>query len=165
MFENITAPRPRLETRFILSVAAAYAPLGVLLSVHPARFAPEPARILQFTLALLVYIVSTALFAARTKGEWVRTTVLHAGASATAGSVLVLIAAWIAARTPLGRVPEPGHGLDFRCVWDCPSRVGEAMTTLMLALAAVYVAALCAPLVGGAARYVHPRPVQHPDQQ
>lgn len=165
MFENITAPRPRLKTRFILSVAAAYAPLGVLFSVHPDRFAPELARLLQFTLALLVYLVSTALFAPRAQGEWVPTTALHAGASATAGSVLVLFAAWIAARTPLGRAPDPSHAIDIQCVWDCPSRVGEAFLTLMLALAAVCVAALFAPLVGGAARYIHPRPVQHPDQR
>lgn len=112
MFENITAPRPRLETRFILSVATAYAPLGLLFSVHPDRFAPELARLLQFTLALLVYIVSTDLFAPRMKGEWVHTTVLHAGASAAAGSVLVLFAAWVAARTPLGRAPDPSHALD-----------------------------------------------------
>jgi hypothetical protein len=165
MFEDITAPRPRLKTRFILSVATAYAPLGVLFSVHPDRFAPERARLLQFTLALLVYIVSTGLFAAWTKGEWVRTTVLHAGSSATAGSVLVFFAAWIAARTPLGRAPEPSYVPDFQCMWDCSSRVGEAVTTLMLALAAVGVAALFAPLVGGVARYIHPRPVQHRDQQ
>ena len=165
MFEYITAPPPRLKTRFILSVAIAYAPLGVLFSVHPDRFAPERARLLQFTLALLVYIVSTGLFAAGTKGEWVRTTVLHAGASATAGSVLVLVAAWIAARTPLGRAPDPSHSLDFQCIWDCPSRLGEAVTTLMLALAAVCVAASFAPIVGGIARYVHLRPVQHLAQQ
>ncbi|HEY0018261.1 MAG TPA: hypothetical protein VGC13_18240 [Longimicrobium sp.] len=164
MFEHITAPRPPLTTRFILSVATAYAPLGVLFSVHPDRFAPEPARVLQFTLALLVYVVSTGLFAVRTKGAWVRTTVLHAGASATAGSVLMLFTAWIAARTPLGRDPDPGPALDFQCMWDCPSRLGEAVTTLMLALAAVYVAALFAPLVGGVVRYLHPLPVQQPDQ-
>jgi MFS family permease len=165
MFENITAPRPPLKSRFILSVATAYAPLGVLFSVHPDRFAPELARLLQFTLALLVYTVSTALFAPSTKGEWVRTTVLHAGASASAGSVLVLFAAWIAARTPLGRAPDPSPALEFRCVWDCASRADEAFTALTLALAAVCVAALFAPLVGGVARYIHPRPVQHQDQR
>ena len=162
MSENISAPPPRLKTRFILSVATAYAPLGVLFSVHPDRFAPEHARLLQFTLALLVYIVSTGLFAAGTKGEWVRTTVLHAGASATAGSALVLFAEWIAARTPLGRAPDPSHFLDFQCIWDCPSRVGEAVSTLLLALAAVCVAALFAPFVGGVARHIHSRQVQHP---
>ena len=159
MFEDITAPRLRFETQFILTVATAYAPLGVLFSVHPNRLAPERARLLQFSLALLVYIVSTGLFAGRTKGEWVRTTVLHAGASAAAGSVLVLFTAWIAARTPLDRVPN-SNSLDFQCVWDCTSRLGEALTTLMLAAAAVCVAALFAPLVGGVGRYIHPRSVQ-----
>lgn len=148
----------RPNYRFIVLTAAAYALLGGEFTYEQEVSVSEPlagglpptlaAGIPFGVAALLVYFLSTALFARRSSAGWILPTCLHTGAAVILG--FLLGSAYYKLRLYLG------PPLWKMCTW-CPTEWDQARTAVFAAVAYGLLAALLAPLIGVVARRIPPR--------